>query len=125
MVEYHLQGQCSNLVIDCWIDLTQVIQKTTTNLILECVDKTLCDLGTGPAELAYALAKRSFGVPREEIALKPEAFEKALERVFGASSIIIERHISIMLFEAFNLPVDDSRTMPDLIAELSQRVFLT
>jgi hypothetical protein len=95
----------------------------TTNLIIECVDKTLHDLGTGPAAFAYTIAKRSFGVSKEEIADKPEAFEKALERIFGASYTIIEKDIASKLVEAFNLPrTIVPRAMPDLISQLSHQV---
>ncbi len=78
------------------------------------------DLGSVPAELVYLTAKRVFGASKEQIPQNPESLEKALDRTFGASSVVIKRAISRKLAENFGLKQDsEARTMPDLIRELA------
>jgi hypothetical protein len=95
--------------------MTQISQETANNLILECVDRALLDLGPETAQFAYTIAKRSFGVSREQITQNPVAFEKALQRVFGASAVVIERNVTRKLIQIFNLSENESREMSDLI----------
>jgi hypothetical protein len=102
--------------------LQQISPETATHLILECVDEALLDLGPVTAQFTYAIAKRSFGVSKEQIAQNPIAFEKALQRVFGASSIVVERNVTRKLIQIFNLPQDDSKEMPDLIILLMSSI---
>jgi len=101
--------------------MAQISQETATNLILECVDKALSDLGPETAQFAYTIAKTRFGVSREQIIQNPFAFEKALQRVLGASSVVIERNVTRKLVQIFNLPENDSSEMPDMIISLMSR----
>ena len=101
--------------------MAQISQEMASNLILESVDRALLDLGPDTFQFAYTIAKRSFGVSREQITQNPIAFEKALQRVFGASSIVIERNVTRRLIQMFDLLENDSREMPDLIIALMNR----
>jgi hypothetical protein len=102
--------------------LSNISQNTAVNQILGCIDQTLNDLGTFPPVLVYMTARRSFGVSKEEVAEKPEFFEKALERVFGESRIVVEESISRKLVESFNLsPGNSAKRMVDLITELGKQ----
>jgi len=90
-----------------------------TDLIVECIYQSLSNLKPGPATLVYAIAEKSYGVSKEQIPVKPEAFTEALERVFGAGSPQIEMAMKKLIVETFHLREDQNYlSLPLLISEV-------
>jgi hypothetical protein len=90
-----------------------------SELIVECIDQSLSDLKSGPASFVYDIAEKSFGVTKEQIPEKPEAFEEALEGVFGSRSALVEMEMKKLIVETFHLREDQHyHALPELITEI-------
>jgi hypothetical protein len=99
--------------------MSHISQDIVSELIVDCIDQSLSSLETFPALLVYSIAQQSFGVSREEIPEKPEAFEEALEGVFGTRAALIEMDMTKLIVESFHLCEDlKFHALPELISEI-------
>lgn len=73
------------------------------NVIIECVDECLKELGESVRKVIYFHLERSFGINRNEIPVQPEAFCQAMRSIFGQGAIVIERLIMRKIRERFKL----------------------
>jgi hypothetical protein len=71
--------------------------------MIECIDQTLSELEICPALFIYSTAEKSFGVSKEEIPEKPEAFEDSLDSVLGSSSVKVKIEMKKLIVETFRL----------------------
>jgi hypothetical protein len=95
-------------------------QESMIDLIVECIDQSLWDLESVPVLLIYKMAEESFGVSKEEIPKKPEAFEKALELILGSHSVAVEMEMKKLIVETFHLREECSyHGLSQLIAEIT------
>ena len=76
-------------------------------LLLEAIDEGLSSLGNSPKEAIYFHLDRSFNIKKEQIPGKIEAFENAIENIFGIGAnfleIIIMKQLYIKVGGAFEL----------------------
>jgi hypothetical protein len=63
-------------------------------LLLEAVDEGLCILGESSKQAIYFHLERNFGIKKDEIPSKLEAFSGALEQIFGFGANFIEISIT-------------------------------
>jgi hypothetical protein len=99
--------------------LLETQRESVADFIVECIDQSLSDLENVPALLIYKIAEESFGVSKEEIPKKPEAFEEALELTLGSRSVVVEMEMRKLIVEAFHLREECSyHGLPQLIAEI-------
>lgn len=63
----------------------QVLQFTN------CIDSALDVFGDSFKHVVYWNLERSFGVKREEIALKPRKFEAIIDKIFGAGADTVKK----------------------------------
>jgi len=59
-------------------------------IITKAIDETLATLGENVKQSVYVQLKNNFGIRKEEIYLNIELFTKALEIMFGKSSLLIK-----------------------------------
>jgi hypothetical protein len=67
--------------------------KRAREIFLSSIDRSLDTFGTSVRTVIYFEMKRSFGVTREDIPIKPELFVKTIEKIFGVGSATVERTV--------------------------------
>jgi hypothetical protein len=67
-------------------------------LLLEAIDEGLSSLGNSPKEAIYFHLDRSFNIKKEQIPGKIEAFENAIENIFGIGANFLEIIIMKQLY---------------------------
>ncbi len=99
--------------------MAQISQNIVADQLVECIDQTLSELETCPALFVHAVSKKSFGVSRDQIPEKPEAFEEALENVFGSYSARVVMEIKKQIAQTFHLREGMiCCSLPELICEI-------
>lgn len=78
-------------------------------ILLEAVDESLSSLGESSKQSIYFHLDNSFNIKKQEIPNKVEAFEDALEKIFGLGASFIESLIMKRLAEKIEL---DSKWRP-------------
>jgi len=95
-------------------------QESASDVLVECIDRSLSDLKICPVSYVYEIAKESFGVPKEEIPENPDAFEEALQSLFGSKSDAIEMEMKKLIIETFRLRKECTLLeLPELIFEIT------
>ena len=77
------------------------------NLLLEAIDQSLSVLGESSRISIYFHLEKTYGVKRQDIPQKPEAFVSAVEKIFGPGAKIIENMVSKGLCEKAGLCTQD------------------
>ena len=75
----------------------------SNEVLLEAVDYGLVVLGETVRQAIYKSLENRYELKRSEISERLESFHKALESMFGASGIIVERLIAKKLYERLGL----------------------
>jgi len=72
--------------------ITSKIENTIDfeTIITKAIDETLSTLGDSVKQSVYVQLKNNFGIRKKEIYLNIDVFTKALEIMFGKSSLLIE-----------------------------------
>lgn len=83
--------------------------------IMECVDAGLKKLGPNVNQVIYFHLESKFGVKKEEILNRPEAFSKALHSIFGRGAKEIERLIVQKIQEKFKLHLKSKTSLIEAI----------
>lgn len=78
------------------------------NLLLEAVDQGLSVLGESSKLSIYFHLEKSYGIKRQDIPQKPEAFVSAVEKIFGPGAKFVETLVSKGLCEKAGLNTEDS-----------------
>jgi len=88
-------------------------------VLVEAVDEGLAILGESVTHTIYYHVRSKYQVKREEIPQKLEAFQKALEAMFGAGAKILEKSIAKSLYTKLGLNFTDhwSWTIVDYVKE--------
>lgn len=71
------------------------------------IDEALLVLGESVRHVLYYYAEKSYGIRREEIPDRAEAFHKALQGTFGAGAKIIENLIARNVYSKLGLKFDE------------------
>jgi len=83
------------------------IQDKFETAVLEAVDSGIAVLGESVRGALYYHVERSFGIRREEIPKKLEAFHEALERLLGEGARVVERLIVRSLYGRLSLDFEE------------------
>jgi len=89
-------------------------------LLIKAVDESLSCLGVSVKHSIYFYLENSFGLRRNEIPRKPEAFSQNLEVLFKDGSNCIEKLILKRLYETVGLKFEyrEGRRFADYINEV-------
>jgi hypothetical protein len=77
--------------------------KQPDQAVLEALDEVLSMLGKKGKQAIYYYAETRYQIKREEICNKIEAFDKALEGLFGAGAELISWSIAKSIYERLGL----------------------
>jgi hypothetical protein len=100
-------------------NLSQISQEIVAEQIVECIDQSLSDFEEERASIVYTTTKRWYGICKEQIPEKPEAFAKVLKGVFGADTDKIEKSMKGLIIERLHLRENlHYLTLPQLISEV-------
>ena len=77
------------------------------NLLLEAVDQGLSVLGESSKLSIYFHLEKSFGIKRQDIPQKTDAFVSAVEKLFGPGAKCIETLVSKGLCEKAGLNIEE------------------
>ena len=77
------------------------------NLLLEAVDQGLSVLGESSKLSIYFHLEKSFGIKRQDIPQKTDAFVSAVEKLFGPGAKFIETLVSKGLCEKAGLKIEE------------------
>jgi hypothetical protein len=68
-------------------------RKEDRDSFLSSIDRGLDSFGENVHVVVYFELKKSFGITREEIPIKPELFVKSVEKFFGVGAFAVSRSI--------------------------------
>jgi len=77
------------------------------NLLLEAVDQGLSVIGESSKLSIYFHLEKSYGIKRQDIPQKTEAFVSAVEKIFGPGAKFIEALVSKGLCEKAGLNIEE------------------
>lgn len=80
-------------------------------LLMEAVDESLTVLPKSGREMLFFHLERSFSLKKHDIPKKPEIFATALEQIFGAGALILEKLIVKNLYSKLGLEYKDRRDL--------------
>jgi hypothetical protein len=76
----------------------QLHAKTFEDILLEAIDEALSSLGGSPKTAIYFHLGEKFGIKKEEIPSRLEAFSDALDKVFGLGA----KYLTILFMKTLN-----------------------
>jgi hypothetical protein len=76
------------------------------NVIIECIDEGLKELGQSVRKVVYFHLQMNFGIKKKDIPFKPKAFSQALHSIFGQGANVIERLIVKRIQGKFGLSLN-------------------
>ena len=68
-------------------------QQAARDFFLSSLDRALDTYGSAVRTVVYYELKKSFGVAREDIPLKPDILEKTIDKIFGLGGEAVKRVI--------------------------------
>lgn len=96
------------------VEITICPDKSFCEILSEAIDEAFSTLGESVKASIYYHLDNSLGLKRQEIPLRMEYFQIAIERVFGIGA----RHLEILIIKAIHekLIVNCKWQMPDWVA---------
>jgi len=92
----------SELLTELNIPIIEANQEYSNNfksIVTQAVDETLSSLGTDVKPAFYFILEKKFGLNKEDIFLDIEPISRAIESIFGESSLLLEIRIMRNLHE--------------------------
>ena len=98
---------------------SHVERETFENKVLDCVDSGLGSLGQTAGKTMYWYMEYTFGLRREEIPRRPEAFVRSMRQMLGSGAEVLERSIIKELEQVFKIS-SGSRALDEIVQEVSR-----
>jgi len=81
----------------CQTHVNAIREIEKAHCLLQAIDDTLGMLGQKTGDLVYDYLQKRFGLMKDEIPARPEAFSKGLLSLFGSAS----KHLEVSIIEKF------------------------
>jgi hypothetical protein len=84
------------------VELTTETGQSYYDILLEAIDEGLSSLGESAKIAIYLHLENTFGIKKQEIPFRIDAFQEALEKLFGLGA----RHIEILFIKSLKVKVE-------------------
>jgi len=100
-------------------------KKNIDQIIVDAVDESLLIMSETVRNHIYSHLKKVYGVDRKDIPEKLEAFDKALEHIFGAEAVnVITRVIAKRLYDKVGMVFNQNKgwKLTDYISDIKKAI---
>jgi len=97
------------------------VKKDLDKLLEEAVDEGLNVLGNSGKQMLFFHLEKSFSLKKNEILKKPETFTVAIEEIFGAGALVLERLIIKSVYSKLGLKYQEKKecTFSDFLRDVT------